>query len=155
LNISPGWIIVPVMFQGFGLGMIFVPLSAVAFSTLAPHLRAEAAGLFSLLRTIGSSIGISITATLLTRHGQISWNELGGFITPYNPAVAHFLQSLHLSLSSPLAIQILMKTLNAQAQMIAFVDMFAFITWSFVLMLPLLLFIKKGHHHAETSIISE
>lgn len=156
LSINPWWVIFPLLLQGFGLGMIFVPLSAVAFATLAPRLRAEAAGLFSLLRTIGSSVGISITATLLTRHAQISWNELGGFITPYNTAVTQYLQHLHLTPNNPLAMHILAKTLNAQAQMISFVDVYAFITWSFFIMLPMLLLIKKGQHKIDPhTVISD
>jgi DHA2 family multidrug resistance protein len=144
LNISPGWIIGPLILQGFGLGMIFVPLSAIAFSTLPAHLRSEAAGLFSLLRTIGSSVGISVVATILSRHTQIAWNQLGGFINPYNPALTGYLQSIHMNMQEPLAILILGKQLATQAQMISFVDVYAFISWSFAAMLPLVLLLKKS-----------
>ena len=52
--------------QGFGLGLVFVPLSATAFSTLAPALRTDGAAVFSLLRNLGSSIGVSVmTASTL------------------------------------------------------------------------------------------
>jgi hypothetical protein len=53
--------------QGLGLGFIFVPLSTITFSTLAPHFRNEGAALFSLMRNIGSSIGISETPRPGTR----------------------------------------------------------------------------------------
>ena len=53
--------------QGFGLGFIFVPLSTVTFATLPPELRTEATGLFSLMRNIGSSIGISVVMSLLAQ----------------------------------------------------------------------------------------
>ncbi len=62
--------------------MVFVPLSAVAFATLPATMRAEAAGLFSLLRTMGGSVGISIVSVLLTRYGQVSWNQLGDSLIP-------------------------------------------------------------------------
>ena len=58
--------------QGFGMGMIFVPLSTIAFSTLSHDLRTEAAGLYSLLRTIGGSIGISIAITIFSRRSRFS-----------------------------------------------------------------------------------
>jgi DHA2 family multidrug resistance protein len=144
LNLSYGWIIGPIILQGFGLGMIFVPLSAVAFSTLPASMRAEAAGLFSLLRTIGSSIGISIVAMLLVRHTQQSWNQMGGHINIYNPAVQRFLASMHLTAQSRLGSTILGYTLGRQVQMKAFVNIFAFITWSIVIMLPLVLLLKKN-----------
>ncbi|MDX1900621.1 MAG: DHA2 family efflux MFS transporter permease subunit [Gammaproteobacteria bacterium] len=142
--LSPGWLIMPLLIQGFGLGMVFVALSAVAFATLPSHLRAEAAGLFSLLRTMGSSVGISIVATVLARHTQMAWNQLGGFINPYHPALYTYLQNLHLDPLSPKGVMVLAHTLGAQAQMIAFVDAFAFIMWSFILMLPLVFLLKRS-----------
>ena len=144
LDISSGWIIGPFLLQGFGLGMIFVPLSAMAFSTLPASARAEAAGIFSLLRTLGSSIGISVVITLYTRHTQIAWNQLGGFIQPYNPAVQSYLQGMHLTLNSPLAHLILAKTLASQAQMISFVHVYEFISCSFLVMAPMVMLLKKA-----------
>jgi DHA2 family multidrug resistance protein len=53
--------------QGLGLGLVFVPLSTVAFATLEVHYRTDAASLFSLVRNLGSSIGISVVTLYLTR----------------------------------------------------------------------------------------
>ena len=143
LNISPGWIGWPMVLQGFGLGMIFVPLSTTAYATLAPELRAEAAGLYSLLRTIGGSIGISIAITLFTRRAQYFWNQLGGALTPYNPAVYHYLKPLHLKPSDPLGNSVLQQVLHQHASMLAMVNAFDFITWSFLLMIPVLFLLQK------------
>jgi len=158
LEISPSWIVVPMFFQGFGLGMIFVPLSAVAFSTLPASSRAEGAGLYSLLRTLGSSIGISVVVTLFTRMTQADWNYLGGFINPYNPALQHYLQIMQTRYSlmpamqptealfgNPVAFGILQAELSRQAQMTALVDTFAFINFSMLFMLPLVLLLKSTH----------
>ncbi len=143
LGTSIEWVIWPLILQGFGLGMVFVPLSAVAFTTLPEKMRAEAAGLFSLLRTLGSSIGISVVITLFTRHTQMAWNQLGGFIQPYNPSLYQHLHALHLQPTAPLASTILGAELFRQAQMVSFVNMFAFIAWSFISMLPLVFLIKN------------
>ncbi len=144
LNIDVWWVIWPLLLQGFGLGMIFVPLSTVGFATLAPELRADAAGLFSLMRTIGGSIGISLTITIFTRHAQMAWNQLGGFIQPNNPALTTYLSNLHLSIKNPLSIAILGIELGRQSQMLAFIDVYAFIMWSFIVILPLIFFIKRS-----------
>ena len=56
--------------QGFGIALVYVPLSATAFSTLDPSLRNEGAALFSLMRNIGSSAGISVVLFMLTRNTQ-------------------------------------------------------------------------------------
>ena len=70
--------------QGFGLGFLFIPLQTVAFATLDPKFRTEASGVFNLVRNIGSSIGISIVATLLASNLQINHAELGAQITPFS-----------------------------------------------------------------------
>jgi DHA2 family multidrug resistance protein len=142
LEISPTWVVWPIIVQGLGLGMVFVPLSTVAFSTLAPQYSADAAGVFSLLRTIGSSIGISIVATVLTRHTQMAWNQIGGHIKVFNPALGHYLGGLGVNAQSPAAAPVLAHELARQAQMVAYVDSFLFVTWSFLLMLPLVFVMK-------------
>lgn len=142
--ISPFWLVTPMIIQGFGLGMVFVPLSTIAYSTLSTHLRTEAAGLFSLLRTIGSSIGISIVITLYTRGTQHFWNQLGGFMTPYNLQVQDYLKALNLKPEDPLGAAVLANELFKQAAMLSFINVFAVIKWCFVVMIPLVLLLKKG-----------
>jgi DHA2 family multidrug resistance protein len=66
-----------VVVQGLGLGLVFVPLSTVAFATLDPGQRTDAASLFSLVRNLGSSIGISVVTVVLTRNIQVNRAELG------------------------------------------------------------------------------
>ncbi|HQU15811.1 MAG: MFS transporter [Chromatiales bacterium 21-64-14] len=144
LYIDPFWVIWPVMVQGLGLGMIFVPLAAVAFTTLNPRQSAEAAGIFSLVRTIGSSIGISIVTTVMTRHAQIAWNQIGGHLQPFNPALYLYLDRLQLSPGDPRAAAVLGYELGRQAQMVALVDAFTLIAWSFVCMLPLVLLLRSS-----------
>ena len=60
-------IIISGVIQGLGLGLVFVPLSTVAFATLDARFRTDATSLFSLVRNIGSSIGISVVTVLLTQ----------------------------------------------------------------------------------------
>lgn len=150
LSISLWDVIWPVLIQGAGLGMIYVPLSTVAFATLPKEAAAEAAGLFSLMRTIGSSIGISLVTTVFIRHGQMAWNLIGGHITQFGTSVATYLAPLHLAPQSPLGAAILTGTLARQSQMVAFDAAFVFITASFVVMLPLTLFVRGGRLGAQT-----
>ncbi|GAB6041543.1 DHA2 family efflux MFS transporter permease subunit [Endothiovibrio diazotrophicus] len=131
------WIIVPMALQGMGLGMVFVPLSTLAFSTLPKRFAAEAAGVYSLLRTIGSGIGISLVATVLTRHTAVAWHNVGGHIDPFNPAVADYLHGLGLSAGSPRGAGVLAAELGRQAQMIAFLDAYTFVAVAFAAMIPL------------------
>lgn len=150
LSINTPWIIIPLMIQGCGLGMVFVPLSTVAFTTLPVILRSEASGLFSLLRTIGSSIGISITTTLLVREHQTAWNQLGGFINPFNPNfTTKISQANQLHSLGTNQITKLMLLLEQQAQIKAFVNVYAFITISFLLMIPLTFMLKRSYYNSQ------
>lgn len=143
LDINIFWSVWPVVMQGLGMGLIFVPMSTVAFSSLPLQDSAEAAGLFSLLRTIGSSIGISIVSTIQTRHTQIAWNQLGGHIMATNPATNHYLQGLNLNSDSPTAPLILGHLLQRQADMTGYLDAFFLITWGFLIMLPLVMLMHR------------
>jgi DHA2 family multidrug resistance protein len=142
LAIDKFWIIFPLAIQGLGLGLVFVPLSTVAFSTLEPRYAAEAAGMYSVLRTIGSAIGISIVATIMTDHTQIAWNQLGGFLNADNPALSDYLAQGHFALQAPQTPFFLAHELGRQSGMIGMLDAYTLVTWSFAAMLPLVLLLK-------------
>src|SRR5262249_14008943 len=57
------------LLQGLGVGLIFTPLSTAAFSFLAPELRADATGVYSLLRNIGGSTGVAVLSALALPEG--------------------------------------------------------------------------------------
>jgi MFS transporter, DHA2 family, multidrug resistance protein len=70
--------------QGLGTGFVYVPLAAATFATLTPALRNEGTAIFSLTRNLGSSIGISVVNTLLTRNTQIMHATLGEHVSRYS-----------------------------------------------------------------------
>jgi DHA2 family multidrug resistance protein len=146
IDIGTWSLVWPVLLQGFGLGLVFVPLSAVAFSTLPHERSAEAAGVYSLTRTIGGSVGISIVATMMAREAQVSWNQLSAHVNPYNPAVQHYLGGIGMSVTDPRAVGLLAHEVARQAQMLGMVDAFVLVMWSFILMLPFVLLLGKVHH---------
>jgi DHA2 family multidrug resistance protein len=73
--------------QGLGTGFVYVPLAAAAFATLTPALRNEGTAIFSLTRNLGSSIGISVVNTLLTRNTQIMHATLSEHVSRYSPVL--------------------------------------------------------------------
>ncbi|WP_208108307.1 DHA2 family efflux MFS transporter permease subunit [Paludibacterium purpuratum] len=143
LDTDTYWFVWPVLLQGFGLGMIWVPLSTLALSTLPPALTAEAAGLFSLLRTIGSSIGIAVITTFYTRDTQAAWNHLVGYFNINNPALWLYLKQSGRSTLDDSSAALLASELDRQAHMVAIVDVYWLITFSFLLMLPLVLLLRR------------
>ncbi|MGH8137458.1 MAG: DHA2 family efflux MFS transporter permease subunit [Steroidobacteraceae bacterium] len=103
--------------QGLGAGMAYVPLAAVSFATLAPAYRNEGTAVFSLIRNIGSSIGISAVTTLLTRNTQMMHARLAEHITPYS-AVLH--SQSPAALASTHGLAMLNEGVTTQAAMIAY-----------------------------------
>ena len=86
LDIDTAWIIVPGIVQGVGMGMIFVPLSTLAYQTLPKEASDQAASIFNLARTVGGSVGIAIAATVLTRSSQANWQSLGAGDQSFQPS---------------------------------------------------------------------
>jgi MFS transporter, DHA2 family, multidrug resistance protein len=70
--------------NGAGLGFVFTPLQVVAFATLPPNLRTDGTAFFSLMRNVGSSIGISVTMFLLERTTQVMHAQLAEHVSPFN-----------------------------------------------------------------------
>jgi DHA2 family multidrug resistance protein len=101
---------------------------------------------------MGSAVGISIVTTLMTRQAQVLWNELGGGLTRFNPAVQSYLRGLHLNPADPKAVALMARQIGEQAQMMAMLDVFQVITWSFVVMLPLVFLLRKKKPGGETPI---
>ncbi|RID92011.1 DHA2 family efflux MFS transporter permease subunit [Gemmobacter lutimaris] len=127
--------------QGLGLGLVFVPLSTIAFSTLEPRFRADATSLFSLVRNIGSSIGISIVSTMLTRNIQVNHAELGAFINPFNPALWAY--SPAAASGNTTALLSMDALVNVQAAMVAYIDDFWLMMWVSLAAVPLALILRR------------
>jgi DHA2 family multidrug resistance protein len=73
--------------QGFGFGLVFVPLSTVAFLTLPNHLRTDGTSMLTLMRNVASSVGISIVIAQLTEGGRRIYANLSEHINPFNHAM--------------------------------------------------------------------
>lgn len=123
--------------QGLGMGLFFVPLATLAFNSLPKTAEAEASGLFSFSRSLGSSIGISLLTTVVSRQTQANWQQLGSHIQQFNPNLRLWLQHQGWTLKQPEAIGTLAHELSRQAGMIAFIDAFWLVAIAFVVMLPL------------------
>ncbi|MFT4150346.1 MAG: DHA2 family efflux MFS transporter permease subunit [Paracoccaceae bacterium] len=127
--------------QGLGLGLVFVPLSTVAFATIDPKFRADATSLFSLVRNIGSSIGISVVSLMLTRNVQINHMELVGHLTPTAPNLQQQLPAV--IAGNQQYLQVLDNLVNVQALMISYVNDFKLMLIVTVCAIPLALFLRR------------
>ncbi|MBU6498305.1 MAG: DHA2 family efflux MFS transporter permease subunit [Rhodospirillales bacterium] len=132
-------LVTTIVIQGFGMGLVFNPLSVMAFATLPARLRGDGAALLSLFRNIGSAIGVSITSFSLSRNAQVVQSSLSQVATPFN-RVLHDGSPLArlLDPATPHGAQLLNGMIERQAQIIAYNDDYLLMTW---LALPTLLLI--------------
>jgi len=132
----------PGLIQGLGMGIIFITLSTVAFNTIEKSQTDNASGIFNLARTIGSSVGISISIAVFNHSYHMSETGLSQQITSNSTAVSQWLHTQNMNLQSPHAIATLTAEVQRQSSMIAFIDTFWVIMLSFVVLIPLLVLIK-------------
>jgi DHA2 family multidrug resistance protein len=142
LDLSESDIVWPGVIQGFGTGLVFVPLSAATFATLSPEMRAQGTSLYSLVRNIGSSIGISLVQTLLTRNSVIAHAALAERVTRASPAWNNPAVAATFDVHSSAGAALLDGAVSQQAAMIAYIDDFWFMLFLTLLVIPLLLLIR-------------
>jgi len=138
----------PLIFRGVGLGLIFVPLTNLSLADLPMSRIPNGTGLFNLTRQLGGSVGIALSATLVTRFATIHHADLMANVTPYSPATQARLAVLERGLSAQgvptgllesKATAILNFQVWRQAQMLSFEQLFLLFGAVFVLSCPLLL----------------
>ncbi|KAB0666615.1 DHA2 family efflux MFS transporter permease subunit [Oryzomonas japonica] len=148
----------PRIVLGFGLAMIFVPLTTVTLATIPKPEMGNATGMFNLLRNIGGSVGIAMATTLLARLEQFYQNNLVAHISPYNPAwqmrfeglkQALVAKGIAVSQADRTALGMMYGALRKQAGAQAFNRIFFIIGLTFLAILPLLFLLKRTSHQEE------
>jgi DHA2 family multidrug resistance protein len=130
------------LLQGLGLGLVFVPISSVAYATLPASSRTEAAGMFSLVRNIGSSIGISAVMTMLARGSQASHAELAARVPAFGAEQGLVPQAWDpATLAGAAALN---AEVSRQAAVIAYVNDFKLLMLLTFAALPLVWFLRSG-----------
>jgi DHA2 family multidrug resistance protein len=143
-DVSQGTLIRTGMVQGLGLGFIFVPLSTITFSTLAPIYRTQGASLFALMRNIGSSIGISIVIFLLGRNTQVMHSELAVNANALNDLFRAPNVAAIWNLGTEAGRLALNNEVTRQATIIAYANDFKLMMWVALASMPLVLFLRRN-----------
>jgi DHA2 family multidrug resistance protein len=115
--------------------------------------RTEAAGIFSLIRNIGSSVGISIVMTLLARNTQINHAEIASRLTPFGDNAQQVASAIGASGGNGLAM--LNAEVTRQASGIAFLNDF----WLMMIMtaaaIPLLLLLRPARNASAPAVVAD
>lgn len=136
------------LLQGIGTGCVFAPLSTIAFSTLLPQLRNEGTAFFSLMRNLGSSIGISAVTTLLVRNTQIMHSRLAEHVTPFSDGLT---PSLSAGVPAATELARLDAAVTQQAAMIAYNNDFKLMLILTVIAIPLVALLRAPPAAARTA----
>jgi DHA2 family multidrug resistance protein len=141
LQMGSELIIVSGFIQGLGIGFTFVPLSTAAFATLEPRLRNQGTPIFSLLRNIGGSVGISIVQALLTHGSARAHAQLAATVSPGNLGLLNLPPMIDPQTAGGLAL--LNAEVSRQAALIGYVGDFSIMMVVTLLAIPLLLLIRR------------
>lgn len=142
-NLDIGWheLFWSGLVQGFGMGLVVLPLNLLAFATLSPALRTDGTSFYSLSRNVGGSIGISVASAMLAHNTQVSHSDLTVHLTDQT------LPFLNPSMVQGMAPSGMLGALadaevNRQALMIAYLDDFYLMMWATMVAIPLLIFMR-------------
>jgi DHA2 family multidrug resistance protein len=146
------YVVLPRIVQGFGVGLLFVPLTTLTLTEIPREEMGNATSIFNLLRNLGGSFGVAFSATILARNTQVFHNNLIVHLTPTSSNYQHgllYLQSLLVRLGMNPAIQdqaalgVLNNELQRQSLMLAFNSAFADLFLVFLLAFPFLFLLKR------------
>ncbi len=154
LNLDAGYwdIFWPQFFQGLGLSALFVPLTTVSMDSIPRERMGNATSLFNLMRNLGGSIGIAVTGSLLSRKEQAFTNIYGANVDAYSPSSQSMFESMRagfmaagadITTATERAYASLFGTVQQQAAMASFVQVFRLLGIIFLVLLPLILLMRR------------
>jgi DHA2 family multidrug resistance protein len=138
LEVTVGPVFWTGLMQGLGAGSIIGPLGLLTFASLSAEHRTEAASMWNLIRSLGSSIGIATALAILVRTAGISHGVLAEAISPYNDMLRQQALPGGTELTDPSALLELEGEVARQALMIGYVDVFYLCAITSILALPLI-----------------
>ncbi len=128
--------------QGIGMGLTFMPTNLMAFATLSPQYRTDGSSVMYLMRSMGGSIGISMTTTVLTRSIQTNHEAIAGSVTSSSMAVIDPAMADRWSQYGDAAMRILDLEVTRQAAMIAYLNDFKLMMLVVLAFMPLILLLR-------------
>ena len=125
--------------QGFSVGIIWVPLTVVTFSTLNPRLLPEATAIFHLLRNLGASLFISVCFAEVVRSTGINYGRMVELISPYNEVLTLPWAMGGWDMNSLEGLARLSKEINRQAALLGYLNAFGIYTLVSAMAVPAVL----------------
>lgn len=150
LNADFWQLALPGFIGGLGMGLVFVPMSTMAFDRIGPDRQNEASGLYGVTRQLGSSIGIAVVSAMVVRGIAQQTALLSEHVTPFSMAATSYLAPLGLSPQSQEGAAILYLEIIRQASLISYTNTFDMLGWVAVAMLPVLLVMRRPRNSGQS-----
>jgi DHA2 family multidrug resistance protein len=155
LGMNADAIVTTGLIQGFGVGFVAVPMNMIAFSTLSGALRADGAGVYTLVRNLGNSAGISIMEAIFIANTQVVHARLVERIAVDNPLARAPYLAPAFSLSAPTGLAALNGEVTRQASMVAYIDVFHLMFLLTIVLAPLVLLLRPAKGRDEEVVLVE
>jgi len=142
IGVSAAYVFWPMALQGFGVGLQWVAITVVTFSTLKPEYVGEGSAIFHMVRNIGSSIHISLSITLALRMARANYAELSSHISPYNEVLRFPWVIGGWNVQDTHGLAALSREITRQSAMVGYIDAFWFFVATSLIVMPLLLLVR-------------
>lgn len=129
--------------QGFGFGMVFVPLNLVAFATLPGQYRTDGSAFMNLVRNVGSAIGVSVSTTVLSDSLQALRSDLVDHASLFNRGLGVNAESLYYNLQLPTGLASYNGLISLRAAIQAYANDFLFMFYLTLIMYPLIWLMRR------------
>jgi DHA2 family multidrug resistance protein len=149
-EVSGASIVTTGVIQGLGLGFIFPPLSTITFATLNPRFRNDGTALFSLMRNLGSSIGISMVITYLVEKTQTNHSIFADQIQLFSQPLQQAIQNKLVDVQTAEGLALINALVTKEAATLAYLQDFRLMMWITLAALPILLLLRKPAPPAKT-----
>ena len=130
----------PRIVQGLALGFLFVPLTTLTLGDISREKMSGATGVYTLIRQLGGSLGIAILQVYETRRQDSAYASLAQGITSTNQTVATM---MHGAANPAQMLNNVYGLVMANAQAVAYNDVFRLCAVVFVCSLPSILLLRK------------
>ena len=146
--------------RGIGLGLLFVPISTLALSTLKGREIGEGAAFTGMMRQLGGSFGVAVITTYIARQNMVHRNDLVSKLDVNNPAVQQHVDGLqHSFMAKGLGSDVALKSgykimdyaVSKQAMVLSYMDVFLYLGLMFLICVPFVLWTKSGKGKVDTS----
>ena len=143
----------PLIFRGIGLGLLFVPITALSLSTLQGKSIGEGAAFTGMFRQLGGSFGVAIVTTFITRFSQKHRVDLIPHLDSTRIEVQQRIEALQRAFISKgfsanealkKAYQVLEFSVSKQSTVLSYMDIFLYLGILFLCCIPIILLIKRG-----------